>query len=540
MEPYNDMMCEGKRSGGYPEVGSTVTSLIIMWCGIHMLLFWRTDAQLLLVIGASFVANGWSAMIAHASGDATASIIDRWSLVLTAWLVVAYILDEFTEALVTSHGGSCSSAFRAGLASKATKAAARESEPEPRDPELGTAADGPKWTHSSSSSLRSRSPSRMSQEERVCVLQLHSWPRLLSRGFGYIACVSAAWVFLAFDAQNHDQSLIELAFGLPLGIAVVLGISVYCLDDAVMKDELEAARKAVARGRTAGERRAAERNLADLADGAAEWRWAYSRLMLGLVAAALGILCNFLTERYCEASRFFAYFPGHALWHVLSSWGLLNCLVLAAMLRLDNMADKDFRRLPHAPERAVAGDGAGAAAAGWARAWHALATVYFALLPGFEFVPAGEAAEPEVRQRAATDPTGMAIGRAAKAEAAPAQQRRRRFNLRAAEAPRGEPTASELTAKLASDLAWLDRDEPTAAESAALAEWLRAKASELDSRAARERASSEPPRVQALGSEEGAAVVPSAPAQASGAADRLPARDRPPEFANRRQMSEQL
>ena len=143
-------MCEGKRSGGYPELGSTITSAAMMWSGAHMLLFWRTEAQLLSLIGASFVVNGWSAMISHAGGGVEASAIDRWSMIFTAWLVMAFVIDEFTQSLV-GH-----------------------------------------YLHRATGKRRLFGPGRTPEEAREA--GLHSWLRLITRGLGYCICTSISWI----------------------------------------------------------------------------------------------------------------------------------------------------------------------------------------------------------------------------------------------------------------------------------------------------------------------------------------------------------
>ena len=43
-----------------------------------------------------------------------------------------------------------------------------------------------------------------------------------------------------------------------------------------------------------------------------------------------------VTEQLCCTSDFFKLFPGHLIWHLGMTLGLVNCLVYAALLRADN------------------------------------------------------------------------------------------------------------------------------------------------------------------------------------------------------------
>ena len=64
------------------------------------------------------------------------------------------------------------------------------------------------------------------------------------------------------------------------------------------------------------------------------------------------------------------------LWHILMSWGLMNCLIYAAMLRLDNMHSR-FKEHPVLEQQPPP---ASCLPQRWVRR-------YFWLLPAFSFVP---------------------------------------------------------------------------------------------------------------------------------------------------------
>jgi len=338
---YTDMMCEGKTSGGYPEVGSTITSLVIIWCGVHMLLFWRTESQLLLLIGASFFVNGWSALLSHATGDATSAIIDRWSLVLTVWLVMAFVIDEFTQAIASQ---CCRSPALPAIAPAPAPAESPGPSPPPSPHALSAPAPTQQYPGGPDQRLFPRRDNRRRADG------LNSLPRLALRGAGYCLCLSAAWLFLAIDAQQHQQWIVEVAFAIPLVMTLLLGALLLFW---------------VYRKAHSAEQIGQEAHM--------QWQWAYTRLVLGVIAAGLGVLSNFATENFCEASDLFTYFPGHALWHVLCAWGLLNCLLVAALLRLDDSPYPVLSRLDQNE---------------YPTPWQKrLAVWYFWVLPGFEFVP---------------------------------------------------------------------------------------------------------------------------------------------------------
>ena len=64
------------------------------------------------------------------------------------------------------------------------------------------------------------------------------------------------------------------------------------------------------------------------------------RLWLGWVVAAVSAGSWIATESQCDrdtsTGRFFRLFPGHVIWHLGMTTGLVNCLVYAALLRADN------------------------------------------------------------------------------------------------------------------------------------------------------------------------------------------------------------
>ena len=84
----------------FPEWGSVISAGFIMWCGLHMLLFWQHESTLLHVVESLVVVNGFSAAIAHWSGYASWHRIDSNSMMLTSWLAFGFLTEEMLEAWV--------------------------------------------------------------------------------------------------------------------------------------------------------------------------------------------------------------------------------------------------------------------------------------------------------------------------------------------------------------------------------------------------------------------------------------------------------
>jgi len=62
------------------------------------------------------------------------------------------------------------------------------------------------------------------------------------------------------------------------------------------------------------------------------------RFLFGVVIIIIGASSWIITEQFCDKIDFFKLFPGHLLWHIISAWGMLNCLFYAALLRADDFS----------------------------------------------------------------------------------------------------------------------------------------------------------------------------------------------------------
>ena len=97
-----DVLCEAKYGGlfrglqprgeYFPEIGSVFSALFIIWCGIHMLIFWTHESIFFRFLAALFVVNGWSSFGYHYGKDPICGFIDKLSMLFTVWVVAGFIL----------------------------------------------------------------------------------------------------------------------------------------------------------------------------------------------------------------------------------------------------------------------------------------------------------------------------------------------------------------------------------------------------------------------------------------------------------------
>ena len=284
----------------FPEIGNVISSIVIIWAGFHMLYFFRTESQMITLIAAGFVVNGWSALGSHATGAPIPAVIDRWSMLSVAWIACGFMIDEFTESLFLRRG-FCTDAIIAPRAAERPNAA----------------ADFPR-------------------------------KRLVVRGLGWTLCLSATWIVIGVDWQVHDQTLHVAMTAAPVLLAVILGgVIIYFTSR---------------QGRNVG-----------------NWQYAAKRFKIGVALGVVAVACEIFTMNFCDTSDFFKIFPGHALWHVCLSLALINFLVYASMLRLDNMYGTHPYFYDAFPTHK---DDDSCCCYCWgARGW----SIYFAIVPGFEF-----------------------------------------------------------------------------------------------------------------------------------------------------------
>ena len=292
-------MCEGRYGGlfrgvhstaglYYPEYGSSFSALVICWVGLHMLLFWGHDSALLHAVAANIFVNGWASLGYHWTNGVTVGLIDKFSMLLTAWLVAGVCFDELTEVWFSRSAGTVAQAVR------------------------------------------------------------HR--RLLRNGLrGSFWCFSMSimWIVLGLEAERRRPGLFEATFAVPLIFSLVVGL--------VTMQPL---------GQLEGVRPEDERR-------------ARGRFFVGVGVALTGVTCWLACEQLCDSATFFRWFPGHVVWHVTMSWGLMHTLIWGAVLRANNFrALVRFYEPPPISAPSLSGEFG---------QW--LGARYFLLMPAFDFTP---------------------------------------------------------------------------------------------------------------------------------------------------------
>ena len=161
--------------------------------------------------------------------------------------------------------------------------------------------------------------SRLSRRNRILV-------RNVLRGGFWCGGMSIMWIILSLEVQQRRQGLFEAFFALPLLLSLAIGL---CTMRA---------------GWSGGG--------IDSWDSAVERR-ARMRFFAGVGAALVGVLCWLVGETACDDVVFFRWFPGHVVWHLCMSWGLMQALVYGTMLRANNhgatprFVEHEVRRRAH-------------------------------------------------------------------------------------------------------------------------------------------------------------------------------------------------
>ena len=101
--------CEGRYGGllpgahapvgwYFPECFSSLTAIWISVCGIFMLRTWKTSSPFVQLISSLFFVNGFFSFLTHMTGFYRYLQPDGKSMVLLAWLVFAFIVQEIVQA----------------------------------------------------------------------------------------------------------------------------------------------------------------------------------------------------------------------------------------------------------------------------------------------------------------------------------------------------------------------------------------------------------------------------------------------------------
>ena len=129
--------------------------------------------------------------------------------------------------------------------------------------------------------------------------------RNVLRGGFWCLALTTMWLILAFEVQQRRPGLFEAAFALPLIFSLAVGVF-------TMQPKWRPS-----------------------LSGAVELR-ARRRFFVGSGVAAVGVTCWVISESLCDTVTFFRWFPGHVIWHISMSWGLMHTLIWGSMLRANN------------------------------------------------------------------------------------------------------------------------------------------------------------------------------------------------------------
>ena len=280
-----------------PEWGSMCSALFILYCGLHMLIFWVHDSAMLKLIATFFCVNGISSFFYHMTGLKRWLLADGNSMVLLVYMVVAYMYDELVENFMQQY-------VDAGA-----KRTAR-------------------------------------------LVHTLYWKTVFRRALSaliWMACLMFAWFWIFGRVTSDAESAASdgvghvVVFGGALAAILVFGCVIAALRHTARRARrrmmmLEAQRSGPGQG--VGGQVARERSTS--ADPLSQFvqdrvmLGAGVRFAVGLVAAILSASIWIATEALCDRNLFFRVFPGHMVWHLGMTWGLVNCLVYAALLRADN------------------------------------------------------------------------------------------------------------------------------------------------------------------------------------------------------------
>lgn len=267
--------CEGRHGGifsgvfapvlnqEHTEWASVLTSPFIFFCGLHMLLTWKHDDGLIMLISTLFALNGLAAGLAHLVGTSNWHNVDSHSMLLALWLSFALVGMEFFDHVHRT------------LAQK-----------------LGCIAPCCKWL----------------RDKLKAILWL-------------ITMVIYFWIAetngVFFD-HEYGHKVGALAAALPLIVSVMIGGFFICLGCAKMS----------------------------LAVGSRAYKASSRRFWFGVLIGFVGGVAWIATEFSCDRDdaigAFFRAFPGHAVWHVTVSYGMMNALLFAGVLRADNFHNKVY------------------------------------------------------------------------------------------------------------------------------------------------------------------------------------------------------
>jgi hypothetical protein len=310
-----------------PEWGSMISAAFILYCGLHMLLFWIHDSALLKLVAAMFCVNGIASFFYHMTALPSWGAADGNSMLFIVWTCVAFMWDEFIETIVQQEACVC--------------------------------CKGGGWDERASEKLPA-----------------HYWRIIFRRAMSaviWVLCfMIAMWLMTFGDDAIESATYMSaktahaVAFAAPIVLIILCAIILTGVRRCARLRRRREMEGDEALGRIDTERMERATSVDKLGQYVDDHVMlaAIVRLWVGVFTCIVSATCWIATEHLCDVVDFFKVFPGHLIWHVGMTWGLVNCLVFAALLRADN-----FRQRPQ-----------------FVSAPGCLGRMYFSFLPGLVFL----------------------------------------------------------------------------------------------------------------------------------------------------------
>ena len=309
----DDLFCEGKYGGvfritangtlpaegsHFPEYGNAYSAPVIMFVGLHMLLFNSHESGLLKVIAGLIFANGVFSFSYHYTGYLVLKEADGLTMVDAVWLSAGLMLEELLEALLSG-----------------------------RDHTDGTCS------------------------RRRC-LRAFCWCTVVI--VPYLVTIAKRPPFREWlGGAERAEAVFHVAFPLPLLIILVsIIVTANCTNENRIWDRFQPKMNKKTQlpegcycfvGYTGvGTADHSTRDgVASESYGQRLRRVALGHFAFGMFLALLGITAWILTETLCDSTPAFRVFPGHLLFHILLCVGILHISIYPSLLRADN-----FRATP--------------------------------------------------------------------------------------------------------------------------------------------------------------------------------------------------
>jgi hypothetical protein len=313
--PATAAFCESSYGGmfyhdGEAEIGNSITSFAMVYVAGHMLMAWDVDALMIKLIAALFATNCVGSFGYHGFKNARLGRLDFDTMLFAAWLGFIFFVEELVDNLVQQRIKRWDDEIVAPVKRRNNMRWVR----------LGMSlvwsvcalnifyflVDAPGVTMSMKEDIHYFNVSAEPQEFTLDNSKpVPGWTIRSKDGLTEVTRPAGTY---QIDREKEKPSWYDFVFIAPL-VGLVIGIAFMFYRKGLLDPTLRES-KSVNRGR--------------------------EYFLIGITCAILGVLCQVINEMLCGTHEFWKRFPGHALWHLLMSYGLMCVLVIAVVLRADN------------------------------------------------------------------------------------------------------------------------------------------------------------------------------------------------------------